>query len=76
MWQVRGMETHHDIVTAIGKAKLAAAFGIKESAVAKALLRGALPSSWFDYCESQLGPLPRHLFAFKGMGYHNTGEET
>jgi hypothetical protein len=71
-----GMDTAKDIVSAIGKAKLAAAFGIKESAVNMALIRGPLPASWFAYCESQLGPLPRHLFAFKGMGYHNTGEET
>jgi hypothetical protein len=67
--KVLAMETPHDIVNAIGRDRIAKALGVTKPAIVMALGRGALPASWFDYCESQLGPLPRHLFSFKGMCY-------
>jgi len=52
---------------AAGRGAVCATFGVKESAISKAIQKGYLPAPWFNGLERLTGQtLPRHLFSFKG----------
>lgn len=63
------METASDIITAVGRERLKAEFGVKDRVLQIHAANGVLPAAWFDAMERLTGQaLPRHLFSFKGAG--------
>lgn len=62
------MQTARDIITYIGRAKLAGSLGIGRDAVDAAYRKNKLPSLWYDAVEHLAGrPLPRSAFSFKAI---------
>jgi len=60
------MKTASDIIDAIGRNRIMAAYGVKARVLQHHAQNNRLPALWFDGLEKMAGqPLPRHLFAFK-----------
>ena len=61
------METASDIISAAGRDRLKATFGVKDRVLQIYAATNVLPAAWFDALENMTGQtLPRHLFTFKG----------
>ena len=61
------METASDIISAAGRDRLKATFGVKDRVLQIYAATNMLPAAWFDALENMTGQqLPRHLFTFKG----------
>ena len=65
---VQGMKTAAEIIDFISQDAVCAELQITPDAVRKAVVKGELPSSWYNALERLAGrPLPRDVFSFKGV---------
>jgi hypothetical protein len=61
------METTSEIIAAVGKPRIKAAFGIGDRTLQLCIKNNGFPASWFDMLERMTGQtLDRRLFSFKG----------
>lgn len=65
------MITSHEFANAVGREKLASAFGVGMTAVSNAIVRGQFPSSWYNGSKglaSDIGiECPPELFGQKSL---------
>ena len=62
------MKTVSDIIQAVGRPRIKAAYGIGDRALQLYAQQNSLPSSWYDGLEKMAGvSLPRDLFTFKDV---------
>ena len=62
------MKTVSDIIAAIGRPRIKAAYGIGDRALQLYAQQNSLPASWYDGLERMAGvTLPRGLFTFKDV---------
>jgi len=60
------METASDIIEAVGRNRIKAAYGVADRVLQLYIKNNSLPAAWYDGLERMSGrSLPRRLFTFK-----------